>query len=259
MLKFISYFLCLSPRYLFFTPLVYKTVFLYSWISKCALLLTTLFQLPSQTYIFSLLIHRFMSEKFPPPISKHIFFNSIVVCIVSSCALHPCILHNNSPAFALFLVWDYCSCNFQAKGLNHTCIIFWSFWCAFAFIFLKLFCVMLFSLFCSQPAWILSPRIIVVWSLLWRVLWAFPEKQCSDKICHIWLFHTVKCYFCSFLCVLIRKPHFMPIMPSTWLLLIFPSPGFPPLPLISLYKFHDECSWSREREATRNVYNSYLA
>lgn len=71
-----------------------------------------------------------------------------------------------------------------------------------------------------------------MWSLLpihQPVLWAFPEKRYSNKTCRIWFSHAVKCYFCSFWCFLISKPHFVPIISSTWLLLlIFPSPLFLP-------------------------------
>lgn len=71
-----------------------------------------------------------------------------------------------------------------------------------------------------------------MWSLLpihQSVLWAFPEKQYSNQTCRIWLSRAVKCDFCSFWRFLISKPHFVPIISSTWLLrLIFPSPLFLP-------------------------------
>lgn len=100
------------------------------------------------------------------------------------------------------------------------------------FIISRTFCVVFFSVFCSQSVWNLSPGITVMWSLLpihQSVLWAFLEKQYNNKTYHIWLSHAVKCYFCSFWCFLISKPHFVPIIASTWLLLlIFPSPLFLP-------------------------------
>lgn len=255
-----------SPQSIFFTPclcikffplfLNFKACFSVDYCAS-GILADTLFQ-PARSQI--------LCQKSSLLPSLSIFFNSFVVCIMNSCALCSCILHNNLPAFAPFSVGNCCSWNLQGKGWSHMCIIIWSFWCALSSLELSVLCSFLFSvhsqlgIFSWDYCHVISPSNPSACSL------SFPWKTIQQQNMPHMIFSCCEMLFLFILMLFNQQASFRGnyifYMTSTAYISL-PPISAPPMSLhksqpMSLHKSHDYCSWSREREATGNVFNSSL-